>query len=50
MVLQGDEAQVDVCFGPVQDSAILKQHWCLVCVEHTTGLKNVFDKLGRTPR
>jgi hypothetical protein len=37
MVLQGDEAQVEACFGPFGEVLILTQDRCMVCAERTTG-------------
>jgi hypothetical protein len=61
MVLLGDEAQLEACFGPFRDSAnlfflrieivlILTQVWCTVCAECTIGSKIVFDVSDGTPR
>jgi hypothetical protein len=35
MVLIGDMAQVDACFGPFGDSANLDANRCMVCIERT---------------
>jgi hypothetical protein len=50
MVLIGDEAQVDACFGPFGDSANLDANRCMVCIEPHT-LRNccwthLMDPLG----
>jgi hypothetical protein len=37
MVLQGDEAQVEACFGPFGEVLVLTQDRCMVCAEHTIG-------------
>jgi hypothetical protein len=37
MVLLGDEAQVEACFGLFRDSVTLTQDVCTVCAEHTRG-------------
>jgi hypothetical protein len=50
MVLLGDEAQVEVEFGPFGDSANLDTSRYTVCAEDTTGSKIILDRLNRTPR
>jgi hypothetical protein len=50
MVLQGYEAQVDVCFGLFRDSANLTQDRCTVCSERTIRLEIILDAPDRTPR
>jgi hypothetical protein len=43
MVLRGDEAQVDACFGLFVDSLILMPHRSLVCAERTIGSEIVLN-------
>ena len=50
MVLLGDEAQVEACFGPFGDGANLDQHGCAVYVECTIGLEIILDAPDGTPR
>jgi hypothetical protein len=50
MVLQGDEDQVEVCFGPFGDSSNLTQDRCTVCAKCTIGLEIVLDSSDGTPR
>ena len=50
MVLLGDEAQVEACFGLLNILQILTQDRCTVCVEHTIGLEIILDVAGGTPR
>jgi hypothetical protein len=42
MVLIGDEAQLEACFGPFGDSANLDARH-MVCAERTIGSKIIFD-------
>jgi hypothetical protein len=37
MVLLGDVAQVEACFGPFGGVLISMQDSCLVCADHTIG-------------
>jgi hypothetical protein len=46
MVLLGDEAQVDACFGLFGDSANLDR--CMVCAKCTIGLEIILDAPDRT--
>ena len=50
MVLLGDKAQVEGHYGPIGHSANLTQDRCMVCVEHTLGLKVILDEPDGTPR
>jgi hypothetical protein len=50
MVLLGDEAQVEACFGPFRDSANLEVDMCMICGERTIGSKIIFDTSDGTPR
>ena len=50
MVLLGDEAQVEACFGPLEKVLILTQDRCMVCVEHTIGWEIILDAPDGTPR
>ena len=43
MVLLGDEAQVEACFGPLEKVLILTQDRCMVCVERTIGSYIILD-------
>ena len=43
LVLLGDEAQVNACFGPFGDRLILTQDRCALCVERTIGLEIILD-------
>jgi hypothetical protein len=45
MLLLGDEAQLEACFGPFGDRLILTQDRCTVCAERTTGSKIVLTHL-----
>jgi hypothetical protein len=47
MVLLGDEAQVDACFGMFRDSARLDR--CMVCAKCSIGLEIVLDAPDHTP-
>ena len=49
MVLLGDEAQVEACFGPFGDSANLDARLVHVCAEHTIGLEVILDPPDGTP-
>jgi hypothetical protein len=42
MVLLGDKAQVEACFGLFGDSVTSSQDMCTVCAERTIGLENHF--------
>jgi hypothetical protein len=50
MVLLGDEAQVEACFGLFRDSITLTQDMCTVCAEHTKESKIILNALDGTPR
>jgi hypothetical protein len=50
MVLQGDEAQVEAHFGPLEIVLILMQNRCTVCVERTIGFEIILDAPDGTPR
>ena len=50
MVLLHDEAQVEVCFGPLGDSANLDTDTCIVCAKRSIGLEIVLDAPNGTPR
>jgi hypothetical protein len=50
MVLLGDEAQVEACFGSFGYSANLEQDWSTVCFRRTIGLEIILDTLDGTPR
>ena len=50
MVLLGDEAQVEACFGPFGDSANLDADRCTVCAKRTIGSEIVLDAPDATPR
>jgi hypothetical protein len=50
MVLLGDKAQVEACFGLFGDSANLDARWCPVCTEHTIGSEIVLDAPDGTVR
>ena len=43
MVLLGDEAQVQVYFGPFRDCANLDADKCTVCAERTIGSEIILD-------
>jgi hypothetical protein len=45
-----DEAQVETCFCPFEDSANLDVRWRAICAEHTIGLEIVLDAPYGTPR
>ena len=49
MVLLGDEAHVEACFGPFGDSANLDIYRCMVCAERTIGSEIVLDVPDGTP-
>ena len=49
MVLLGEEAQVEACFGLFGDSANLMQDSCMVCMERTICLKINLDAPNGTP-
>ena len=50
MVLLGDEAHVEACFGPFGDSANLDIDRCTVCAEHTIISEIILDAPDGTPR
>ena len=50
MVLLGDEAQVQVCFGLFRDSTSLMQDWCMVCAKRTIGSEIILYAPTGTPR
>ena len=50
MVPLGYEAQLEARFSPFGESAILTQHRCKVCVEHTIGSEIILDAPDGTPR
>jgi hypothetical protein len=50
MVLLGDEAQVEACFGLFRDSITLTQDMCMVYAKRTKGSKIILDALNGTPR
>jgi hypothetical protein len=50
MVLLGDEAQVEGLLVRLEIVLILTQDCCSVCVERTTGLKNILDAPNGSPR
>jgi hypothetical protein len=50
MVLLGDEAQVEACFGLFGDSVTLTQDMCMVCIERTIGSEIILDTPNETPR
>ena len=50
MVLLGDEAQVQVYFGPFRDCANLDADKCTVCAERTIGSEIVLDAPDGTHR
>jgi hypothetical protein len=50
MVLLGDEAQVEACFGPLEIVLFLRQDRCMVCAERTISSKMVFNAPDGTSR
>ena len=50
MVLLGDEAHVEDCFGPFGDSANLDIDNCTVCAERTIGSEIILDAPDGSPR
>jgi hypothetical protein len=50
MVLLGDEAQVEACFGLFGVVLTLTHDMCTVCAEHFIGSKIFFDTSDGTPR
>ena len=50
MVLLGDEAQLEACFGLFGVVLILTQDRCMVCAEHTIGSEIILDAPDGTPR
>ena len=50
MVLLGDEAQLEACFGLFVDSANMMQDQCTICAERTIGSKIILDAADGTPR
>jgi hypothetical protein len=50
MVVLGDEAQVEACFGPFGDSANLAQDRCTICAECTISSEIILDAPSGTPR
>ena len=49
MVLLGDEAHLEGCFGTFGDSANLDIDRCMVCAERTIGSEIVLDAPDGTP-
>ena len=49
MVLLGDKAHVEACFGTFGDSANLDIDRCMVCTERTIGSENRFGRANGTP-
>jgi hypothetical protein len=49
MVLLGDEAQVEACFGLFRDSVTLMQDMCTVCAERTKGSEIILDIPDESP-
>ena len=49
MVLLGDEAHVEVLFGPFGDSANLDIDRCMVCAERTLDSEIILDTPNGTP-
>ena len=49
MILLGDEAQVEACFGPFGDSVNLDVDRCKVCAERTISFEIVLDVPDGTP-
>jgi hypothetical protein len=50
MVVQGDEAQVEAQFNPLEIVVILLQDDCMVCTEHTRGSKTILYAPDGTTR
>ena len=50
MVLVGDEAQAEACFGPFEVVLILTQDRCMVCAKRSVGSEIVLDAPDGTPR
>ena len=50
MELQGDEAQVESCFGLFGDSVISVQDRCTVCAKRTICSEIILDTPDGTPR
>ena len=50
MVLLGDEAQVEACFGLSNMVLILTQDRCTVCAKRTIGSEIILDSIDATPR
>jgi hypothetical protein len=51
MLLLGDEAQVDACFGLFGDIVLVSvQDRCMVCTKHTIGSEISLNAPDGTPR
>jgi hypothetical protein len=50
MVLPGDEAQLDACFGLFSDGTNLEHDRCTVCAERTIASEIILDAPDGTPR
>jgi hypothetical protein len=50
IILLIDEARVEACFCPFEDSANLDVRWGAVCAERTIGLEIILDAPYGTPR
>ena len=50
MVLLGEEAQVEACFGHLEIALILMQDRCTVYAEPNLCLEVILDANDRTPR
>ena len=47
---QGDKAQVEACYGPIEVVLILTQDRCTVCNKRTIGSKVILDTPDGTSR
>ena len=50
MVLVGDEAQAEACFGPFGGVLILTHDRCMVCAKHCVGSEIILDAPDGPPR
>jgi hypothetical protein len=46
MVLLGDEAQMEACFGPLETMLVSVQDRCTVCAKFTIASENYFGRTG----
>jgi hypothetical protein len=50
MVLRGDEAKMEACFGPFEESVSFRSDWCTVYAKHTIDSEIILDAPDGNPR